>query len=36
MEAGPWGSGMEGMTMRCKRCGHETAETDKFCAECGM
>ena len=22
--------------MRCSRCGHEAAETDKFCAECGM
>ena len=22
--------------MRCPRCGHEAAETDNFCAECGM
>ncbi len=24
------------VTMRCTRCGREAAETDKFCAECGM
>ena len=22
--------------MRCSRCGHEAADTDKFCAECGL
>jgi len=22
--------------MRCTRCGHEAAATDKFCAECGL
>ena len=22
--------------MRCTRCGHEAADTDKFCAECGF
>ena len=22
--------------MRCTRCGREAADTDKFCAECGM
>ena len=28
--------GKETMTMRCMRCGHETLDTDKFCAGCGM
>lgn len=22
--------------MRCTRCGHQAADTDKFCAECGL
>lgn len=22
--------------MRCPRCGHDAAERDKFCVECGM
>ena len=22
--------------MRCTRCGHEAADSDKFCAECGL
>ena len=22
--------------MRCTRCGHVAAESDKYCAECGM
>lgn len=28
--------GKETMTMRCRLCGHETLDTDKFCAECRM
>ena len=26
----------ESVTMRCTRCGREAAESDKYCAECGM
>jgi tetratricopeptide (TPR) repeat protein len=26
----------ERSVMRCSRCGHEAADTDKFCAECGL
>ena len=26
----------ERSVMRCSRCGHQAADTDKFCAECGL